>query len=73
MHRLWILGLLLGCPFGGGRGTPVAADSPEITEAFDRLYNFNFPAAHAILTDISPRTRRNRLPYAVRASAYLFY
>jgi hypothetical protein len=45
----------------------------EIDLAFGRLYNFDFNGAHAILTKRIAATPNEPLPYAVRASAYLFY
>jgi hypothetical protein len=48
-----------------------AAD--DVEEAFHRLYNFNFPAAHAVLDQRIAAHPAEPLPYAVRASAYLFY
>ena len=76
MHRFWILGLLLCCSCCSGLaagGDACGSNSPEIADAFDRLYNFNFPAAHAILDRYIGGHPQEPLPYAVRASAYLFY
>jgi hypothetical protein len=50
-----------------------AAEPPEIGEAFHRLYNFNFPAAHQVLDQYISGHAQEPLPYAVRASAYLFF
>jgi hypothetical protein len=44
----------------------------EIDQAFTRLYNFDFDGAHAILSKRIAATPADPLPYAVRASAYLF-
>ena len=44
----------------------------EIGLAFNRLYNFDFPGAHAALARRIAITPDDPLPYAVRASAYLF-
>jgi hypothetical protein len=73
MHRLWMLGFLLCCPLLAAGGDACGSDSPEITEAFDRLYNFNFPDAHAVLDRYIGAHAGEPLPYSVRASAYLFY
>jgi hypothetical protein len=76
MHRFWMSGLLFCCACCSGLaagGDPCGSNSPEIAEAFDRLYNFDFPAAHAILNRYIGAHPREPLPYAVRASAYLFY
>jgi hypothetical protein len=48
-------------------------EAPEITEAFDQLYNFNFNGAHHILDRYISAHPSEPLPYAIRASAYLFY
>jgi len=44
----------------------------EIGQAFNRLYNFDFPGAHAVLSRRIAEDPGGALPYAVRASAYLF-
>ena len=49
------------------------ADSPEVGEAFDHLYNFNFPAAHADINGYIAAHPKEPLGYAIRAAAYLFY
>jgi len=46
--------------------------SPEIDRAFNRLYNFDFPGAHALLTQRIAERPDDPLVYAVRSSAYLF-
>jgi hypothetical protein len=49
-------------------------DKPsEIDQAFSRLYNFDFPGAHAALDRRISSNPEDPLPYAVRASADLFY
>jgi hypothetical protein len=50
-----------------------SAEPPEIGQAFERLYNFNFPAAHGVLNGYIAAHPAEPLPYAVRASAYLFF
>src|SRR5581483_5091781 len=45
----------------------------DIDEAFQRLYNFNFPAAHAVVDTHIAAHPEEPFPYAVRAAAYLFY
>src|SRR6266581_4628394 len=44
----------------------------EIDQAFNRLYNFDFPGAHAILNRRVAANPEDPLNYSVRASAYLF-
>src|SRR5436190_3181380 len=44
----------------------------EIGQAFDRLYNFDFPGAQAALSKQIASNPDDPLPYAVRSSAYLF-
>jgi len=46
---------------------------PEIDGAFDRLYNFDFAGSHRILNGYIAAHPGEALPYAARASAYLFY
>ena len=50
-----------------------AGESPEIGEAFDRLYNFNFPVAHKVLDQYISTHPTEPLSYAVRAAADLFF
>ncbi len=69
--------VLLFCGLAAA-GDPTAAlacgsASLEIGRAFDSLYNFDFPATHAGLDTYIGMHPREPLPYAVRASAYLFY
>jgi hypothetical protein len=73
MHRLSILSLLFCLTLMAPCGRASVSDSPEIKEAFDDLYNFNFPAAHAVLNRYIIANPQQALPYAIRASAYLFY
>ena len=49
-----------------------AAEAPEIGQAFGRLYNFDFQGSHRILDGYIVAHTLEPLPYAVRASAYLF-
>src|SRR5262249_48960391 len=44
----------------------------EIDRAFARLYNFDFRGAHAVLNQRIAAAPEEPLPYAVRASAFLF-
>ncbi len=71
--RLWVLGMLLCLPAMAAGGGACGADSPEIDETFDHLYNFNFPATHASLDRYIAAHPQDPLGYAIRASAYLFY
>jgi hypothetical protein len=65
MFRLGILaGLLASSAFG--------ATEPPIDEAFRQLYNFRFAPAHEVLNRYIAAHPQEALPYAVRASAYLF-
>jgi len=73
MNPRWVLGLLLCSPLMAGVGNACGSDTPEIGEAFDRLYNFNFQAAHAVLDRQIGANPQEPLPYAIRASAYLFF
>ena len=76
MVRFWVLGFLVCAPMVAA---PIAgvgacgAESPEIGTAFDHLYNFNFPAAHADIDRYIAAHPRQPLGYAIRAAAYLFY
>jgi hypothetical protein len=63
------------CILAGFCLTPLlhAAEPAAIEQAFDRLYNFNFPAAHDVLNRYIAAHPEEPLPYAVRGSAYLFF
>jgi hypothetical protein len=65
--RGWLLALLLAPRLCAG------ADTTLLDEAFGDLYNFNFPAAHQAVDRYIGEHPQESLPYAVRASAYLFY
>jgi len=79
MFRFWVLGFLICAPIMAAPAVTAASEtacgveSPEIAEAFDHLYNFNFPAAHADVDRYIGAHPREPLGYAVRAVAYLFY
>lgn len=66
MFRPWVLAILL-CSSAYG-----AVEAP-IDEAFRHLYNFQFQPAHDVLNRYIAAHSEEPLPYAVRASAYLFY
>jgi hypothetical protein len=52
----------------------LAAMGPvEFDQAFGRLYNFDFAGSHAILDGYIARNPQEPLPYAMRASVYLFH
>ncbi|HEY1338975.1 MAG TPA: hypothetical protein VGF59_15775 [Bryobacteraceae bacterium] len=50
-----------------------AAAPPAIDDAIEQLYNFNFQRSHEILSAYIATHSQEPLPYAFRASAYLFY
>jgi len=51
----------------------LAAEPDTIDVAIQRMYDFNFPASQDILTRYIEKHTQDPLPYAFRASAYLFY
>ncbi len=65
MRRICLLAILL-C------SCATAFDVPGIDEAFHHLYNFQFAPAHDVLNRYIAAHPEEPLPYAVRASAYLF-
>jgi hypothetical protein len=73
--RLWVLALLICSPTMAAPAGENAcgADSPEIGEAFNHLYNFDFPAAHANIDRYIAAHPGEPIGYAIRAAAYLFF
>src|SRR5580698_6537059 len=65
MPRIWVLSVLLALP-------AFAAEPASIDNALDHLYNFDFPASHLVLNRYIAEHPGEALPYAFRASAYLF-
>jgi predicted Zn-dependent protease len=51
----------------------IAAEPETIDAALQRMYDFNFPASHEILDRYIAKHPQEALPFAFRASAYLFY
>src|SRR5258708_6687955 len=64
--RTWLFAIILCLPAH-------AADPATIDRALDRLYNFDFRGAHDTLDLLIAEHPADPLPYAFRASAYLFY
>jgi len=76
MFRFWVMGFLVCAPIMAatvGGDDACGAESPDLTEAFDRLYNFNFPAAHVDINRYIAAHPKEPLGYAIRAAAYLFF
>jgi len=67
MLRFLALAGLVCLPLSGG------AAAPTIEDALQHLYDFDFPATHRILDQYIAAHPQEPLPYAFRASAYLFY
>ncbi len=73
MVRFWLMGFLLCLPLMAAGENACGVESPEVADAFDHLYSFSFPAAHANIDRYIAAHPREPLGYAIRASAYLFY
>jgi hypothetical protein len=79
MFRFWVVGFamcvpLLAAPAASVPGeSACGAESPELSDAFDYLYSFNFPAAHAEINRFIGAHPQAPLGYAIRSAAYLFY
>lgn len=67
MLRICLLAAI-SCCFAQAAGEP-----PEVDQAFGELYNFHFQASHQVLNRYIASHPQEPLPYAVRASIYLFY
>ena len=67
MSRFWLLfALFCASAFGAAEPDPIQA-------SLQRMYDFDFPASHEILDGYIAEHPQDPLPYAFRASAYLFY
>jgi len=66
MLRFWAAALLVCIPALG-------TEPDTIEEALQRMYDFNFPASQEILGRYIAAHPQEPLPYAFRASGYLFY
>jgi hypothetical protein len=65
MVRFWAIPVLFcASAWGGGE---------VLEEAITRMYDFDFPASHLVLDRYISGHPEEPLPYAFRASAYLFY
>ncbi len=73
MLRSWVFAVLFSLPLMAASDGACGGDSPDLTDAFDHLYNFQFPAAHANIDHYIAAHPKEPLGYAVRAAAYLFY
>src|SRR5215510_9845666 len=66
MPRAWLAaGLLLLPP-------PVFAAQTPFDQTLERMYNFDFATADRTIDGYSGQHPQEPLPYAIRASAYLF-
>src|SRR3954453_5095785 len=65
MLRYWVT-LSMMC-------VPALGASDALQQAVTRMYDFDFPATHAVLDRYIVEHPGEPLPYAFRASAYLFY
>jgi hypothetical protein len=61
------------CAASAGSTQAAVRVIPEISTAIDRLYNFDFQGTHATLDRYIASHPDEPLPYAIRASAYLFF
>jgi hypothetical protein len=66
MLRVWALAALVCLPALG-------AEPDTLDRALQRMYDFDFPASQEILNRYIAGHPQEGLPYAFRASAYLFY
>ena len=68
MLRFWVALALVCVP-----AVPALAADEALEEAVTRMYDFDFPASHQVLDRYIAAHPGEPLPYAFRASAYLFY
>ncbi len=66
MFRFCLAATMLCLPAFAG------TDAPSIDNALHQMYSFNFPASHQVLNQLIAEHPSDPLPYAFRASAYLF-
>jgi len=65
MVRTWAILAILAAP--------ALCAEESLEDAITRMYDFNFPASHQVLDRYITAHPDQPLPYAFRASAYLFY
>jgi len=65
MVRTWAILAILAAP--------ALCAEESLEDAITRMYDFNFPASHQVLDRYIAAHPDQPLPYAFRASAYLFY
>jgi len=65
--------MLRFCVLGAILCFPALATDPSLEDALSRMYNFDFPASQEILSRYIALHPQEPLPYAFRASGYLFY
>jgi hypothetical protein len=70
--RLSAVALLLGLACSVTATAAVEVD-PAVERALERLYNFDFPAAHATLDAHRARRPEDPLGFSVRGAVYLFH
>jgi len=73
MPRYWVLGFLCCLPLMAAGEGACGVESQDLSDAFDQLYNFKFPGAHANIDRYIAAHPKEPIGYAIRASAYLFY
>ena len=64
---------LCGAAFYGLPPAYGASPAPSLDEAFQDLYNFDFPATHQVLNQYVALHPEEPMPYAVRAAGFLFF
>lgn len=72
-HRCSPLALLLLALAFSASAQATVVIAPSVERAFERLYNFDFPAAHAALDAYQAEQPEDPLGFAVRGAVYLFY
>jgi len=66
--RLWTLVALGGAVCACAAGD---VERPEIVQALNRLYNFDFPSSHSLLRESAANHPNDPLPHALDASVFL--
>jgi hypothetical protein len=72
VRKVTLLALIAMVPGMLPKAGAVAVANPVFADAFQRMYNFDFPAAHSIMNRYIAESPEDPFGYTVRGAAYLY-